>query len=177
MILPKILCERMLAMSIHRYLLEYILETIFHGNQSSCAKELGMEYNDFHKFRRRMAEGSFSARIAEALLLFCWRENIDMQNFFEKYSESRMGEDIEDQEKTCNDLSDTLESVIQLECRNAHNMAEMMRPAEDFGEKIRRYICDENICERESHDVEKCPVRLLHQLIDKLKKKYGENNV
>ena len=81
-------------MTIHRYLLEYLLENVFQGNQSSCAKELGMSYNDFRKFRKRMAEGSFSSRIAESILTFCWRDGIEMKDFFEKYSQSRLGDKV-----------------------------------------------------------------------------------
>ena len=59
-------------MTIHRYLLEYLLENLFQGNQTAFAGALGMEYNEFHKFRKRMENGSFSIRTADALFQFCW---------------------------------------------------------------------------------------------------------
>lgn len=162
-------------MTIHRYLLEYLLENVFQGNQSSCAKELGMSYNDFRKFRRRMAEGSFSSRIAEAILTFCWRDGIDMKDFFENYSSSRLGEDIEEREAVCKDFCATVESVIQLECRKSSNMAELMRSAEDFGDKIKRYICEEEMCARQTDNENECPVCKLYHLIDQLKSQYGDH--
>lgn len=156
-------------MTIHRYLLEYLLENVFQGNQSSCAKELGMSYNDFRKFRKRMAEGSFSSRIAESILTFCWRDGIEMKDFFEKYSQSRLGEDIEERENACKDFCATVESVIQVECRKSNNLAELMHSAEDFADKIRRYVCEEDVCMRHVEDEEACPVCKLNHLIDQLK--------
>ena len=55
-------------MTLMRYLLEYTLETVCHGNRSECARRMGMEYTELRKIRKRMSEGSVSNRATEALL-------------------------------------------------------------------------------------------------------------
>ena len=65
-------------MTLMRYLLEYTLETVCHGNRSECARRMGMEYTELRKIRKRMSEGSVSNRATEALLEMYWREGLSL---------------------------------------------------------------------------------------------------
>ena len=159
-------------MTIHRYLLEYWLENLFQGNQTAFAGALGMEYNEFHKFRKRMENGSFSIRTADALFQFCWREKVDMNIFFENYSASNLGEAIEERENLCEEWFCALRSVIQAETRHSNNMAELMRAACDFEDKIKRCVCDEAVCRYHANNEEGCPIQDFRRLINDLSAKY-----
>ena len=47
----------MVPMNLTRYMLEYTLEVICHGNRSECARRMGMEYLEFKKLRNRIMAG------------------------------------------------------------------------------------------------------------------------
>ena len=159
-------------MTINRFLMEYLLEEKFEGNQSAFARELGMNYADFHKIRKRFEDGRLSGQFSEDIWMLLWRHRIDVTGFYDACDQSELGKSIEEQENACRKIQASVASMLQTENRNANNLTELMRSAAAFEDKIQHYICDERFCPRASQEAETCPIRLLHQLAETLKAKY-----
>lgn len=51
-------------MTLMRYLLEYTLETVCHGNRSECARRMGMEYTSILMLLGVKLKASYSAHFS-----------------------------------------------------------------------------------------------------------------
>lgn len=132
-------------MTLMRYLLEYTLETVCHGNRSECARRMGMEYAELRKFRKRMSEGSGSSRVTEALLEMYWREGLSVDAAFAQYTKTRFGTDIENAERMCDKIVKTARENLRMEKYNAQKTADLLKAVYEFVEQTQRCFC-ESIC-------------------------------
>lgn len=156
-------------MTLMRYLLEYTLETVCHGNWSECARRMGMEYAELRKFRKRMSEGSGSSRVTEALLEMYWREGLSVDAAFAQYTKTRFGTDIENAERMCDKIVKTARENLRMEKYNAQKTADLLKAVYEFVEQTQRCFC-ESICQRERYQDSPCPVKQLVEFINWLEK-------
>ena len=99
-------------MTINRFLMEYLLETKFEGNQSAFARELGMAYADFDKIRKRFEEGGLSGQFSEGIWMLLWRHRVDMMGFYDACDQSELGRSIEERENACRKIQASLTSML-----------------------------------------------------------------
>lgn len=155
-------------MTLMRYLLEYTLETVCHGNRSECARRMGMEYTELRKIRKRMSEGSVSNRATEALLEMYWREGLSLDEALRQYTHTKFGSDIETAEQICNELVTEVRESIQAESHNSQNVACLLKAAYELVEQIQRTFC-EDICQRTRYQDIACPAKRLVDFVNWLR--------
>ena len=141
-------------MTLMRYLLEYTLETVCHGNRSECARRMGMEYTELRKIRKRMSEGSVSNRAIEAL---------------RQYTHTKFGSDRETAEQICNELVTEVRESIQAESHNSQNVACLLKAAYELVEQIQHTFC-EDLCQRARYQDIACPAKRLVDFVNWLRK-------
>lgn len=165
----------MIPMNLTRYMLEYTLEVICHGNRSECARRMGMEYLEFKKLRNRIMAGGTSSRLPEAILEMYWRENLSLDDMLRSYTETYFGADVEEAEDMCLELSkfgnDLLESGRQM----AQDNAVILNAAKAFFLTIVQYYCN-HVCPKLKYaeEDESCPVNRFLEYVKWLKKQIEE---
>ena len=152
-------------MTLMRYLLEYTIETVCHGNRSECARRMGLEYPELRKFRKRMSEGGGSPRITEALLEMYWRENLSIDEALTAYTISELGLDIEQAENACKELVASVRAAIAENRRTFQETAQLLQAAHNFLDELERTFCN-SACQRGKYQGAACPaecfLRYLH---------------
>lgn len=155
-------------MILIRYLLEYTLETVCHGNRSECARRMGMAYTEFRKIRKRLSEGGGSSRATEALLEMYWREGLSVDEVFKRYTQTNLGSDIEEAERMCGELVAAVRQTIQAKESGSRRSASLMKAAYEFVEQIQKCFC-EDLCRRTRYKDDPCPAMRLVELMNWLK--------
>ena len=145
-------------MNLMRYLLEYTLETICHGNRSECARRMGMEYAEFKKLRNRINEGGSSNRMTEALLEMYWREHLSLDEALKAYTNSYFGADMELAESACDEILQAIHSAVEEQRRMALTETNLLNAAGRFLEELERSFCH-NLCQRGRYLECACPTR------------------
>ena len=132
----------MVPMNLTRYMLEYTLEVICHGNRSECARRMGMEYLEFKKLRNRIMAGGTSSRLPEAILEMYWRENISLDDMLRSYTETYFGADIEAAEGMCAEFVKIGNELLEGRRQTAQDRAVILNAARVFFSTIVQYYCN-----------------------------------
>lgn len=143
-------------MTLVRYLLEYTIETVCHGNRSECARRMGLEYQELKKFRKRMKEGSGSIRVTEALLEMYWRESLSIDEALKEYTDSQFGSGIEAAEDACSEIVRIMRVTRTDNAQLLQDEALLMHSASNFMANIEHVFCQGN-CNRTKYLEEPCP--------------------
>lgn len=160
-------------MMLVRYLLEYTLETVCHGNRSECARRLGMDYDQLRKIRKRLSEGCGSGRVAEALMTMYCEKGLSIDGVFRQYMQTQLGSDIEEAERFCGELVASARESISIEEHNAQRSEKLMKAVYGLLEQIQRCFC-EDLCKRERYQDKACPVKRLVDFTSWLRKEIDE---
>lgn len=163
-------------MMLVRYLLEYTLATVCHGNRSECARRLWMEYAELRKIRKRMSEGGGSNRVTEALLEMYWREGLSVDEVFRQYTNTQLGSDLEAVEQVCEEMFAAVRESMKMEISNVRRSDSLMKSAYKFVEQMQNYFC-EDVCMRSRYRNEVCPARKMVEFINWLRKEINESYV
>lgn len=158
------------TMTLIRYLLEYTIETICHGNRSECARRMGLEYQELKKFRKRMKEGGGSIRVTEALLEMYWREDLSIDEALKEYTDSNFGSGIEETENACDEIIRIMRVARSENAQSLKNEAQLVRSASSFMLDIELVFCQGG-CNKAKYLDEPCPAQ---RFLDYLKWLKGE---
>lgn len=159
-------------MNVIRFLLEYTINTIYGGNKSQCARDLGMSYNYFSKICRRTSDGSFSVRIVEDLLMLFLREGISIDDCLRQYTESQHGKQFEEDDAPCVKMLERIKGDISRTQSEAQDITDLMRVATRMSDQLRKIFCaDIPDCQHQCKG--KCPIAEFGVFFLEIKKQAG----
>ncbi|MGM9590720.1 MAG: hypothetical protein ACI3V0_11215 [Faecousia sp.] len=145
-------------MTLMRFLLEYTIENICHGNRSECARRMGLEYAELRRFRKRINDGGSSNRVTEALLEMYWRENLSVDKVLKAYSDTYFGSDLEKTEAICSELVRSARDLMEIDRQDAQDTVRLLRAASNFFEELETVFCNKK-CQKCNYQSEPCPTR------------------
>ena len=151
-----------------RYLLEYTIEHICHGNRSECARRMGLDYAELRRFRKRISDGGSSNRVTEALLEMYWRENLSVDDALRAYTETCFGSDIEAGESACDELIRSAKTLLVNDQQESQDVAQLLRAATGFFVELERIFCNRK-CQRCRYYESPCPTRKFHEFLQWLR--------
>lgn len=151
-------------MTLMRYLLEYTIEHVCHGNRSECARRMGLDYAELRRFRKRISDGGSSNRVTEALLEMYWRENLSVDDALKAYTDTRFGSDMEAAESVCDALVHSVRELIEADRQESQDMAQLLRAAASFFDELERVFCNKK-CQRCLYNESPCPTKRFHEYL------------
>ena len=160
-------------MTLIRYLLEHTIEHICHGNRSECARRLGLEYDELRRYHKRIIAGGTSTRVTEALLEMYWRENLSIDEVLRDYTESRLGSDLEEAEKVCDELTRTIREMLDIERQSTQDSAQLLRAASAFFTELEQSFCKKR-CRRCDYGENPCPAIQFSDYLQMLRSELSE---
>lgn len=165
-------------MNLTRYMLEYTLEVICHGNRSECARRMGMEYLEFKKLRNRIMAGGTSSRLPEAILEMYWRENLSLDDMLKSYTDTYFGANIEEAESVCQELSKLGSELMECDRQTAQDNAVILNAGKAFFSTIIQYYCN-HVCHklRYSQEGKSCPINRFLEYMKWLQDEIAEGNL
>ncbi len=162
-------------MTLIRYLLEHTIEHICHGNRSECARRLGLEYDELRRYHKRIIAGGTSTRVTEALLEMYWRENLSIDEVLRAYTDSRLGSDVEDAERVCDELTRSIREMLDTERQSTQDNAQLLRAASAFFAELEQSFCKKR-CRRCDYAEIPCPAIQFSDYLQMLRSEMNEIN-
>ena len=159
-------------MTLIGFIMDYTITIVCKGNRSECARKLSMDYAAMRKHLKRVESGGSSATLVEAILEMYWRERLSMDDALRRYTETRMGEDLEEAKKRCDDLYSGMQNKVRNGAESTRDLAAILKAAEDLGKVIRREYCEKH-CNPFKRDGQECAFKRYDAFIDQLKEEMG----
>ena len=128
-----------------------------------------MDYASLRKHLRRVESCGSSATLVEAVLEMYWREELSLDDALRRYTETRMGEDLEAARQRCEKLYNDIQGKVQDGAEGTTDLAVMLKAVQDLGKVIHKEFCVK-YCNPFKPEGQDCALKRYNAFIDQLKK-------